>query len=233
MPAPERTVVVLAGGDPTHPHLALDRPALVVAADSGAERAPALGLAVDVLVGDLDSLAPDAVAALEAGGTRVVRHHPDKDATDLELALATALAGDPDRLVVVGGDGGRLDHALAAVGALAAVARPGRRVEAWMGPALVQVTVDEVVVDGRPGELVSLVPLGGPVEGVTTDGLRWPLDDATFPLGTTWGVSNEVASVPATVRVAAGVLAVVRPHALDPAADALRAPVPPRPEAAP
>jgi len=124
--------------------------------------------------------------------------------------------------VLVGGHGGRLDHALATMGALAAVAAPGRRVEAWMGPAHVAVTVDEVPVLGRPGELVSLVPLGGAVDGVTTTGLRWPLADAHLPFGSTWGVSNEVVADPADpagVTVTAGVLAVVRPHALDPGSD--------------
>lgn len=224
------TVLVLAGGGPTHPGLVLPPVDLVVAADSGAERAAALGLAVDALVGDLDSISALTLAALRAAGTRVVRHHPDKDATDVELALAVAAAEHPAAVVLVGGDGGRLDHAIATLGALAAVAAPGRRVEGWMGPALVQLTVDRVAVDARPGELVSLVPLGGEVRGVTTTGLRWPLTDATLAFGTTWGVSNEAAARPAGVAVTAGVLAVVRPDALDPAADARRGPVPDRPE---
>ena len=121
--------------------------------------------------------------------------------------------------MLVGGHGGRLDHALATMGALAAVAAPGRRVEAWMGPAHVAVTVDEAPIAGRVGELVSLVPLGGAVDGVTTTGLRWPLAGAHLPFGSTWGVSNEVVAEAAGVSVTGGVLAVVRPHALAPEHD--------------
>ena len=60
--------------------------AFVIAADSGLEHAAALGLSVDVLVGDLDSASASAVRAAEAAGVRIERHAVDKEATDLELA---------------------------------------------------------------------------------------------------------------------------------------------------
>ncbi|MFI5199802.1 MAG: hypothetical protein ACHQXL_05460, partial [Candidatus Limnocylindrales bacterium] len=44
----------------------------------------------------------------------------------------------------------------------------------------------------RPGDLVTLLPFGGPAEGVTTHGLRWPLAASTLPLGSSLGLSNEV-----------------------------------------
>jgi thiamine pyrophosphokinase len=223
-----RVAVVLAGGDGAHPDLVLPRAGLVVAADSGADQAAPLGLDVDVVVGDLDSIAPQTLADLRHAGVAVEGHHPDKDATDVDLALARAVAGDPERIVLVGGHGGRLDHALATLAALAGVAAPGRRVEAWMGPAQVVVTVDEAAVEARPGEIVSLLPVGGPAEGVTTTGLRWPLVDATLPPWSTWGMSNEVVGDPPGVTVRRGVLAVVRPHALTPELDAPDA-VPTRP----
>jgi len=228
-PRPGGLVLVLAGGDPPHPDLVVPAHDLVVAADSGAHQAGRLGVAVDVLVGDLDSIDPAVRAHLEASGTRVEAHHPDKDATDIELALQVALHAAPAAVTVVGGHGGRLDHALATVAALAAIAAPGLRVEAWMGGARVQLAVDAVEVAGRVGELVSLLPQGGPATGVTTAGLRWPLAGATLAPGSTWAMSNEVAASPASVSLTGGVLAVVRPHALDPAADRRHPAVPDRP----
>lgn len=216
---PGGTVFVLTGGAATHPSLVLPPADLVVAADSGARLAPALGLGVDLLVGDLDSIGAGRVEALRSGGTVVQRHPEDKDATDLELALAAAVAHDPTRIVVVGGNGGRIDHAVANMGAIAAVAAPGRQVEAWMGAAHIAVSADEVVIGARVAETVSLVPLNGPAAGVTTSGLRWPLVAATLDAGTTWGMSNEVVTSPARVTLWSGTLAVIRPHALDPAAD--------------
>ena len=78
-------VVVVASGE--GPELTLPDAKSVVAADGGLLRARGLGLTVDVVVGDLDSVTPEALAAAEAAGARVVRHPQAKDATDLELAL--------------------------------------------------------------------------------------------------------------------------------------------------
>lgn len=215
----DRTVVVLAGGDPPAPGLVLPPADVVLAADGGAEHAGPLGLAVDRLVGDLDSITPDRLDELRAGGVRVDAHHPDKDATDLELALAAAVDEGATRVVLVGGHGGRLDHELATYAALAAVAAPGRWVEAWLGVAQVLVVADRGSLAARPGELVSLLALGGPVAGVTTSGLRWPLTDFELLPTSTRGVSNEAVTSPVGAAVTGGVLAVVRPHALAPERD--------------
>ena len=102
--------MVVASGE--GPELTLARATRVVAADGGLLRARALGLDVDVVVGDLDSVTPEALAAAEAAGARVVRHPPAKDATDLELALDEAAALGASRVLVVASAEGRLDHLL-------------------------------------------------------------------------------------------------------------------------
>ena len=91
---------------------ALPDGALVIAADGGIDRALALGLHVDVAIGDFDSVSPAGLAAVEAAGRAIERHPAAKDATDLELALDAALALEPSRILVVGSSGGRLDHLL-------------------------------------------------------------------------------------------------------------------------
>ncbi len=86
------TVVVFAGGPAPPPSVAAGLPegATIVAADRGAAHALALGLRVDVAIGDFDSLAPAARAALERDHVRLEAHPATKDATDLELALSAA-----------------------------------------------------------------------------------------------------------------------------------------------
>ena len=102
--------VVVASGE--GPKLTLPRARNVVAADGGLLRARELGLAVDLVVGDLDSVTPEALAAAEDTGARIVRHPPAKDATDLELALDEALALGARRVLLVASASGRLDHLL-------------------------------------------------------------------------------------------------------------------------
>jgi thiamine pyrophosphokinase len=184
--------------------------AWVVAADSGLDRARVLGLRVDHVVGDMDSVSPAALAAATAAG--IAECHPEsKDATDLDLAVDAALAGRPRRLVVIGSGGGRLDHLLAMVSLLAGPRLAGVAVEAALGQARVVVVRSQSRLWARPGELVSLLPVGGPAVGVTTEGLLYPLADEDLPAGSSRGVSNEVTEAPATVRLRDGVLVAVLP----------------------
>lgn len=216
--AAARVAVVVGGGGP--PDVAVgdlgdlgDDP-LVIAADSGLAHARELGLAVDRVVGDMDSVDPGLLEAAAAAGTRIDRYPEAKDATDLDLALDAALAAGPSRLVVVTGRGDRLDHALAVALALATPGlAPGVEVEAWIGPAHLWVVRRGATLAGRPGDLVSLLPVHGPARGVTTTGLLYPLVDEDLDLGSSRGVSNEWVADEATVRVRSGVLLAVAPGA--------------------
>ncbi len=209
-----KTAIVCTGGDHLHPSSAADLPAhdLVVAADSGLDLAAALGLHVDVAVGDFDSASKASVAAATAAGTRIERHAPDKDATDLELALDAAMSRRTQRIVVLGADGGRPDHALANLLLLGASRFAQVDVEVRTATGRFHVVTDNIELPAEVGAIVSLLPLGGAARGVRTSGLRFPLNGEDLESGSTRGVSNIVASPPATVSVAEGTLLVVLPE---------------------
>jgi thiamine pyrophosphokinase len=211
-----RVAIVLAGGDPVPAHVNryLPTDAYVVAADSGVHAAAALGLHVDRVVGDFDSAGRDALDAAVAAGAIIERHPTDKDATDLELALAAAARHGAERVVVVGGAGGRYDHLLANVALLASPAFAAMEVEALIGDAHVGVARGgrpPVEFEGVPGELCTLLPAGGDARGVRTKGLQYALDGDDLPCGTTRGVSNVVVDGPVSVTLEEGTLLVVRP----------------------
>jgi len=205
--------LVFTGGDPPDPHDLRDlgEPRLVIAADSGLHHAQRLGHRVDVVVGDLDSADPGAVASAEAAGSVVERHPATKDASDLELALAAALDRGVTDVTVIGGHGGRLDHFLANALLLAAPEYSSVRITARLGGATVFVVRDEVEVRGEPGDLVTLLPVGGAAHGVVTAGLRFPLRSESLYPGSTRGLSNELVAHHATVALAEGVLLAVLP----------------------
>ncbi|MGD9750019.1 MAG: thiamine diphosphokinase [Acidimicrobiia bacterium] len=208
-------VLVFAGGDRCRPEDldGLPADALVVAADSGAEHAVALGWSVDVLVGDLDSIGPELAARLEAAGTRVLRLPEAKDQTDLALALDTAAGLGARSITVVGGHGGRLDHLLANVALLAADEYAGVAVDARLGPARVTIVRNgRRPLTGRHGDLVTLLATGGAALGVSTGGLLFPLTDAELRPGSSRGVSNELLDpARAWVEVAEGTVTVIQP----------------------
>jgi thiamine pyrophosphokinase len=85
-----------------------------------------------------------------------------------------------------------------------------------LGEALVHVVRGTRAIGGEPGELISLYAVGGSATGVTTSGLRWPLDDDALAPGSTRGLSNAFASTAATIEVRGGVLLAIRPGTASP-----------------
>lgn len=192
---------------------------LVIAADGGLRWAQKHGVHVNVVVGDMDSVDAAALAEVEAGGAEIVRHDPDKDATDLELALRLACERGASSITLIGGHGGRLDHFLGNIALLASL--PKRvRAQALMGETEIFVIHGygirgteeqgvELSLSGKPGRLVSLISWGGDAAGIKTEGLRWPLASESLPLGTSRGISNEMTGTQAKVSLESGTLLVI------------------------
>ena len=183
----------------------------IIGADGGAARALAWGLSPDLVIGDMDSLPDVERSILVAEGCRFVEHPRAKDETDLELALVHATHEGAQEIVVLGALGGRLDHTLANILLLALPSLAGVSVRIAEGDqqALLARSGETVELEGAPGDLVSLVPLGGDAHGVTTRGLAWALKEDTLRFGSSRGVSNEMTSGEAGIEVDEGLLLVV------------------------
>jgi thiamine pyrophosphokinase len=182
---------------------------LILCADGGAHHALALGLRPDVVIGDLDSLGEGQRDRLGRAGTRFISHPRSKDETDLELALLYAAEQGAMRITVLCARGGRIDHEL---GNLLLLVHPRLReidVRLRSGPQEVRLVCDEAAFAGAPGDLLSLLPIGGDASGVTTSGLEYPLRDEMLRLGPARGISNVFAVDAPTVRVRSGLLLAV------------------------
>jgi thiamine pyrophosphokinase len=200
----------------------------VVAADGGARLAVDLGLKLDRWVGDGDSIDPEALAELRRQGVPIDLVRQDKDESDTELALlaAVAVAGDVTILGALGGR--RIDHSIANLGLLAHPALADHRVRLLDDRSrvtLLQGGHDGHVpngqathrLDGREGDLVSLLPMGERVEGVTTTGLEYALRDETLAVGPARGLSNVRLAGQASVTIRSGRLLIVEtPATLNP-----------------
>ncbi|CAN5252088.1 thiamine diphosphokinase [soil metagenome] len=213
--------LIVADGDvnPAHPLSVAgapsDRPVdLIVAADGGARKAELLGLLPDVVIGDMDSLAPEQLLALEGRGVEIQRHPRAKNESDTELAVLEAVRRGATEVVVLGALGGsRFEHTLANVLLLTLPQLAGREVMLVDGPTTVRVLgvagPDRLELRGTPGDLVSLLPLTEVVHGVTTTGLTYPLAGETLRQGSARGVSNVFLGPECAVSTTAGRLAVI------------------------
>jgi thiamine pyrophosphokinase len=185
---------------------------MLIAADGGAATLVAAGCRPAVLVGDLDSVPPSLVERLAAEGIVIERHPQDKEASDLELAVARAMRDGAGSVLIIGAFGGtRLDHELAAVLLLADESYRDVDVRAVRGTTTVRAVHAgaELMLEGAIGDLVTLLPVAGDAHGVTTAGLRWSLAGASLRHGRSRGLSNEVVSLPASARLEHGAMLVV------------------------
>ena len=207
-----KRIVIITGAAPLLPDVVARIPgdAIVLAADGGLDHALAAGLEPTGLIGDLDSIT-EAGLAWAARNATIDRHPPDKDATDTELALAFAAAMDPAQVTLIGG-GDRLDHSLAAIGALGAGSLTSiPTIDAWWGAQHLDILhgPGKATLELVPGSTISLLALHGPCSKVSIHGTRWVLDKVGLGPMIGHGISNEVLdSTPIEVSIGAGVLTI-------------------------
>jgi thiamine pyrophosphokinase len=178
---------------------------VVICADGGYEAAARLGITPDLVVGDLDSLG----AGNLPEGVRVLRHPPEKDFSDFEIALGEAKRLRPRLVTVYGALGGRADHELVNLLVLAHAGVPALFAED--GTEALNVPGD-LVIEGKKGWTCTLAAAGGPCRGVRTRGLLYPLrGERLTPSGR--GLSNVIVEETARIRLRKGSLLVllVRP----------------------
>ena len=179
---------------------------LIVAADGGARHVLRLGFTPHVVVGDMDSLDHEQSEHLRQMGCRFLTYPARKDETDAELALLYVVEQGADEVIILGALGGRIDHTLANVLLLALPELRGVRVSLVDGQQEVTLIRGEGTIRGQVGDTVSLLPIAGDVEGITTRGLEYALHDGTLVFGRTRGVSNVLTAPTAHISVRRGAL---------------------------
>jgi thiamine pyrophosphokinase len=206
-----RAVVVAHGDVLPSDRAAIGAKDYVVAADGGAFALERWKLLPHLIVGDMDSLGDAGVERFARQGIPVAKFSAAKDESDLELAVANAIEVGATEIVLLGALGGdRLDHETANLLLLADPGYDGIKLEARRGALRIRAVRGEGTLSlaSPVGALVTLLPVNGDAEGITTEGLRYPLIGETLRFGRARGLSNEVASLPAKVTVRKGSLLV-------------------------
>ena len=216
MPATRRAIIFANGllGNSEAARQSIRPDDILIAADGGARHCRRLGMTPHFIVGDFDSLEPAELQVFQDAGVIVIRHPARKDFTDLELALRHARALGADEIIVLGGLGARWDQTLANLLLPAAEAFAAAHIRLLDGAQEVFLlrAGESAVITGSPGDTVSLIPIGGDAQGVTTGGLEYPLVGETLVFGATRGVSNVLLEESATVHLQGGLLLCVVIH---------------------
>lgn len=182
-----------------------------IGADKGALFLIRHGWSPDIAVGDFDSVTQGEFEAIRAGSKTLDDCDAvEKDYTDTELAFRRAAEQGATEILILGGLGTRLDHSLANVHLLVQAMRLGIQCSIIDEHNRVRLADRELIVRSDGYANVSLLPLTPEVRGVTLDGFRYPLTDATLTMGQSLGISNVLIAEQGRVRVSAGLLLVMQ-----------------------
>jgi thiamine pyrophosphokinase len=185
-------------------------PRLVIGVDGGLHHLESFGLTPDIVIGDFDSADPAALERLKYTDAEIVALPTHKDETDLEAALLLAARRGCEVIRIFGALGNRLDQTLGNIYLLALPAlkkRDVRLVDGAQTSWLAQ--PGTTIVQGAPGDTVSLIPLTGDVTGIETGELEYPLRNETLAFGPARGVSNVMLRDEARVHFETGHLLIV------------------------
>lgn len=186
---------------------------VVIGVDGGALRLLQAGIKPDVAVGDFDTIGETGVSLLQEAGVPLESFPAQKDATDTEIGLDLAMQYRPRSILLYGALGTRADHSLANLHLL----WKAHQHRVWMEIvaqhnriALLTEMFPFMEIRKGPYRYVSLLPLTPIVKGITLRGFLYPLENAELEIGTSLGISNELANGAGTVQLSEGALFVMQ-----------------------
>jgi len=171
----------------------------IVAVDRGLIYCQQLGITPDLIVGDFDSVPPTLLK--EYAHVSTITLPKEKDETDLEVALEHELQIS-QTVTLFGALGKRIDHTLTNL--LIASRYPGR-VVIETEQEIVFAIHGDVEIPLTVGQTISLIPINGPVTGITTRGLQWEMKDRTLDASFI-GISNVCLQAPVHISIQRGIL---------------------------
>ncbi|HKM32035.1 MAG TPA: thiamine diphosphokinase [Oscillospiraceae bacterium] len=180
--------------------------ALIICADAGYEHVKHLGLTPQLIVGDFDSLGQ--APKIEA---EIIHHPAEKDDTDTMLAVKVAIERGATEIVIFGGIGDRLDHTYANISTLLYASLHGAKacLKASNCKVMLHTNASEIQISRGNWDFVSLFAYSDKCEGVSIQGVKYPLADATLTTDFPLGVSNEFAGEHAVISVKSGYLLIM------------------------
>ncbi len=202
-------IILFANGelpDPNRIKERISKKDYLIAVDGGLNHMAALGLMPNLIIGDLDSVDEVKLEQYRNLEVKIEKYPVDKDQNDLELAIQTAVQMNPETIWVVAGLGNRIDQTLANIFLLTREDLVDIDTHLVDGIRDVFLIRNEASIQGEQGQRVSLIPIQGPVQGIRTEGLQYPLQNETLYPDQTRGISNYLTNTTARILIENGLL---------------------------
>lgn len=193
---------IFTGGEIFHQYIE-ERPEegdLVISADAGYKNATLMGVHTNILIGDFDSLGriPDDV-------DEVKQVPVEKDLTDTQIAVETAMEKGAEEIIIIGSTAGRFDHALSMMAVLEKYWESRVPMYIVNGQNRVRfIRNSGFIVVRSQYKYFSVLAADEKVKGVSIDGGKYPLKNATLQRNHQFAVSNEITKNAALINVRKG-----------------------------
>ena len=199
-----KTALILGNGEPPSRELInqlIGGDTLLLCADGGADTAKRYDLVPDYIIGDLDSISRESSAGVDP--THIIRVDADNTGTDIQKVLRHAVALGISEAALLGFTGRRTDHLLWNLSVFKTFAEQIalRIVDEYCDLRLIG---QRIRFRATIGQKISLCPLNGPVDGITTTGLKFALQNESLVPGLRDGISNEVVADIVEIEVERG-----------------------------
>jgi thiamine pyrophosphokinase len=209
-----RRVIIIANGDlkkPSYYRDLITGEDYIICANGGSSHALAIGVKPNLLIGDLDSLPEKVREQIMEAKPQLFEYPAAKDKSDLELAVDYAIDLRPAEIVIIGALGGaRVDHTLFNIMLLLLSSDQGIPARIIDETQQIYICRSCLQLDGSPGDYLSLFALSGDVTGVTTEGLKYRLQEETLQFASSRGLSNVFTASQATVSIRSGLLLAIK-----------------------
>lgn len=184
-------------------------PDYIICADGAYRHLKSMKTVPNMLVGDFDSINSELITEAHALGIDILKVPAEKDFIDGELAIREALKLKPQKVLIIGGFGGRVDHTLANIHLLNIILENGIEGEIFDERGKMVLIDKHTKFIGIPGQVISILPFSASAYGVTLNGLKYKLENAIVEYGNPYGVSNEFLKDEADVFIEKGKLLVI------------------------
>ena len=183
----------------------------IICADGGANHTYKMGIIPNFIVGDLDSAEDNIIDYYKNNNVKFEKFPSKKDETDTELCIYLANKLECKEIHIIGALGGRLDHTLANINILSNIKSLDIKCKIISETEEVFIAIDEKVeIEGRVGDIISIIPINGDACGVTLENLEYPLNNYNMKFGIPLGISNVMLDTKCTIKVEKGSLLIIR-----------------------
>lgn len=187
--------------------------ALWCGADRGALVLAECGINMEAAFGDFDSVTDEELTVIRQSANNVYVYPPEKNETDLELCLAWAYRQKPDRIIIYGATGGRMDHSMGNIMLLASDEHLRQPVKASIVDRQNEISFfypGNYTIHENDKRYVSFIPISEEITGITLTGFLYPLENATLKRGRTLSISNQLNSQTGNFSFSSGILMMIR-----------------------